>query len=59
MASIDESSESNAYDDKFISTNALIGIWDGSQIHPEINARNDILKTHDHIRQTQNDCKEA
>ena len=30
-------------------------IWDGSQINPEINARDAIFKICDHIRQTQNE----
>ena len=43
LASIDESSTEDDYGDGSISTNALEEIRDGSQIHPELNARYAIL----------------
>ena len=39
--------------------NALEKIWDGSQIHPDINTRDNIFKIGDCIRQTKNEWKEA
>ena len=39
--------------------NALEDIWDGSKIHPEINARYARFKIRDHIRQTKSEWKEA
>ena len=39
LASIDESYTDNDSYDRYISTNALGDIRDGSQIHPEISAR--------------------
>ena len=52
--STDELSTENDSDDGYISTNVLEDIWDENQIHPEINARDDRLKMHDHIRKTKN-----
>ena len=48
--------QSYIYDDcnvRFISKNALEDIRDGSQIHPDINARDDSLKIRECIKQTQ------
>ena len=50
-ASIDKSSADDSADNKSISTDDLEDIWDGSYIHPNINARDVILKIFDHIRQ--------
>ena len=52
MASIDESS---TYDDSYkgsISTNIIEDIQDGSQIHPDLNAKYAILKMLDCTKQT-------
>ena len=57
MTSIDESSTDNESDDIYISTNALEDIWDGSQIHPIINARDSRFLICDRIKQTQNEWK--
>ena len=40
-------------------TNAIKDIWNGSKIHPDINARYSRLKILDRIRQTQGDWKVA
>ena len=52
MPSIDELSTVDGSDDGSISTNAPEDIWDGSQLHTEVNARDAILETRDHIKQT-------
>ena len=57
LSSIDESSTDDESDYLSISTNDLEDILEGSQIHPEINARDDRLKIRDRIRQTQNEWK--
>ena len=57
MASIDESYKDNDYDDRYISTNALEYIQDGSQTHPEIKAGYSRLKIRDLIKQNQNEWK--
>ena len=59
LASIDESSTEDDSDDRFIGTNALKKIWDGSYINPDINSRYAILKIHDHINQAQSKLKET
>ena len=59
MASIDGLSTYDDSDDGFIGTSALKDIRDGSQIKPDINTRDDILKIRDRIRQTQNSWKIA
>ena len=59
MALIDESYIDNEYYDRSISTNALGEIWDGSQIHPELNTRDSRLKIRDYIKQTKNKWKGA
>ena len=59
MASIDESYSDDDSDDGSISTNNLEDIRDGSQIHQELNSRDDILKICDRIKQTNCECKGA
>ena len=54
MASIDESSIDNDYDEGSIITNAIEKIRGKSQIHPELNARDSIFEIRDRIKQTQN-----
>ena len=51
MASIDELSTDDDSDDVSIATNSLKQIRDGSQIYPEISARDDRFKICDRIRQ--------
>ena len=58
-ALIGESSKDDDSDDGSISTNDLDKIWDGSQIQPEFNTRDAILKICEHIKQTQNEWKVA
>ena len=58
-ASIDGSYVENYCDVGSISTYDFKDIWDGSQIHPEINTRDDILRIRDRIKQTQNGWKGA
>ena len=57
MDSIDESYKDYDSDDGSISTNAIKDIQDGSKIHPEINAIDDILKIYDRIKQTKSEWK--
>ena len=57
MNSIDELYTDNYSDDGSISKNCLGYIWYGSQIHPDINAGDTILKIRDLIKQTQNEWK--
>ena len=57
LGSIDESSTDDDYDGGYISTNVLEDIRDGNHIHPDINARDYILKIHDPIKQAQSECK--
>ena len=57
LDSIDESYPDDESDDGIIGMNALKEIWDGSQIHPDLNTRDDIFKISDRIRQTQNEWK--
>ena len=52
---IDESSTENDSDEVYISINMLEDIWDGSQIHQEINSRYDRLIIHERIKKTQNE----
>ena len=59
MGSLDKSSKDDESDDGSLSMNAFDDIWDRSQIHPEISVIDDILKLHDHIKQTQNEWKGA
>ena len=54
LALNDESSTDNDSDYGSISMNSLEDIWNRSQIHPELNTRDDILKIRDRIKQTQN-----
>ena len=54
-ASIDELSTCNDSSEGSISTHALEDIQDGSQIHPDMNARYARLKTRDNIRQAQSE----
>ena len=49
--SIDESYTDYKSDDGFISMNAPEDIWGGNYVHPDIDARDDILKIHGCIRQ--------
>ena len=58
LASIDESSTDHDFDDGSISTNYLEDIWDGIQIHPDINTRDARLKIRDHIKKTKGEWKE-
>ena len=37
--------------------NDIYDIWDGNEIHPELNAGDYILKMCDHMKQTQNEWK--
>ena len=59
LDSIDDWSTENDSDDGSISTDDLEDIWGGSQIHPELNARDARLKIRDRIKQTQNEWKRA
>ena len=59
MDSIDELSTYDNSDDGYISTNSLEDTWDGSQINPELNARDAIINICDHIKQTKNEWKVA
>ena len=47
----------NDYDEGYISMNALECIWDKKYVHPYINARDYILKIHEHIKKTQIEWK--
>ena len=55
--SIYESSAADNSAYEYLSTGALKDIWDGSYLHPNINARGVILKIHDHIRQAISEWK--
>ena len=57
--SIDELSTDVESDGGYISTNALKDIQGGSQIHPEINARDFRLKIRDPIKKDQSEWKGA
>ena len=46
-------STDNDYEERSISTNNLEGIRDGSEIHPDMNARDFRFKMRYHIKQTQ------
>ena len=59
LASIDESSTGDDYDDGSIITNNLKYIQDRSKTHPELNARDDRLKIRDHIKKIKNEFKGA
>ena len=59
MASIDDSSAEDKYDDESISTNSSKDIWDGSYVYPDINARDARLKICDRIKQSQSVGKGA
>ena len=52
LASIDESSADDKYDEKSISTHDLEDIWDGIYVHPNIHAGDARLKIRDRIRQS-------
>ena len=41
----------------YVTENITTAIWDGSQIHPEVNSRYASLKIHDCIKQSQNEWK--
>ena len=51
LASIDELSTENDYDNESISENYFEDIWGGSKIHLEPNARDSRLKIRDSIKQ--------
>ena len=57
MASIDELYTDGYYIELSISKNALVDIWYGRQIHPDITARYSIFKIRGHIKQTQSEWK--
>ena len=57
--STDESYTENDSYDGYISINSLKDIWDGSQLHLELNAINNRLKIRDHIKLMKNEWKVA
>ena len=59
MSSIDELSIYDDSYDRSISVNAPDGIWDGSQIHPDINTSDSRFKIYDRITKMKIDLKVA
>ena len=55
--SIDESYADSNYDDESINTNSLEDIQNLNHVHPNINARDSILRIPDRIRQAQSEWK--
>ena len=54
MASIGDLSTDDDSDDGYVSTNNLKDVYDGIQVHPELNERDAKLKIRDRIKQTKN-----
>ena len=57
MASTDESSTDDDYDDGSISKNSLADIWGGNYVHLDINTIYSRFKIFDCIRQAQSEWK--
>ena len=57
MSSIDELSTDDEYDEGYISTNAIEDIWNGKNLHTDINTRYARLKIRDRIKQAQSELE--